>query len=101
MGLRAEETVFWSNLWKDLEMVRLACNTCNKIAPSQSNLPPVEPVVPEYPFQYVCIDYLILEGVSYGVFMDCYTGWSGVITGTHASDVATFIAKLCELYGMP
>ena len=78
-------------------MVRLAFNTCNKITPSQSNLPPVEPVVPEYPFQHVCIDYLTLKGVSYGVFVDRYTGWPGVITGTYASDMATFIAKLCEL----
>ena len=99
MGLRAEESVFWPNLWKDLEIVRLACNTFNKIATSQSNLPPVEPVVPEYPFQHVCIDYLTLKGVSYGVFADCYTGWPGVISGTLASDVATFITRLCEYYG--
>ena len=88
MGLRAEESVFWPNLWKDLEMVRLACTTCNKIAPSQSNLPPVEPVVPEYPFQHVCIDYFTLEGESHRVFVDHYTGWPGVIKGTLALDVA-------------
>ena len=101
MGLRAEDSVFWPGLWKDLERVRLACNTCNTTAPSQSNLPPVEPVVPEYPFQHVCIDYLTVGGVNYGVFVDRYTGWPGVIAGTLASDVATFIAKLCEIYGVP
>ena len=88
MGLRAEDSVFWPGLWKDLETVRLACNTCNTTAPSQSNLPPVEPVVPEYPFQHMCIDYLTIGGVNYGVF--------GVISGTLASDVATFITRLCE-----
>ena len=61
MGLRAEESVFWPNLWKDLEMVRLACTTRNKITPSQSNLPPVEPVVPEYPFQWTNSKYWTLE----------------------------------------
>ena len=38
MGLRAEQSVFWPNIWKDLERVRLVCNTCNEITPSQSNL---------------------------------------------------------------
>ena len=57
--------------------------------------------MPEYPFQHVCIDYLTLGGVNYGVFVDRYTGWPGVLTGTLASDVATFIANLCEEYGVP
>ena len=42
-----------------------------------------------------------MGGVSYGVFVDRYTRWSVVITGTLALDVAKFIAKLCEEYGVP
>ena len=34
MGLRAEESVFWPNIWYDLERVRQSCRTCHKIAPS-------------------------------------------------------------------
>ena len=49
----------------------------------------------------MCIDYLTIGGVSYGVYVDRYTGWPGVIAGTLTSDVATFIAKLCEIYGVP
>ena len=70
MRLRAEQAVFWPNIARDLEEVRNKCNMCNKIAPSQSNLPPVEPLVPDYPFQHVCADYLSLNGESYGVFVD-------------------------------
>ena len=33
--------------------------------------------------------------------MDRYTGWPWVISGTLASDVATFITRLCEYYGVP
>ena len=33
--------------------------------------------------------------------MDRYTGWRGVISGTLATDVATFITRLCEYYGVP
>ena len=57
-------------------------------------------VVPEYPFQHVCIDHLTLEGESYGVFVDRYRGWPGVIKDTLAMDVVTFIAILCEDYGV-
>ena len=31
---------------------------------------PVEPVVPDYPFQHVCADYLSLNGESYGVYVN-------------------------------
>ena len=49
----------------------------------------------------MCIDYLIIGGVNYGVFVDRYSGWPGEISGTLASDVATFITRLCEIYGVP
>ena len=49
----------------------------------------------------ISISYLTLGGVSYGVFVDRYTGWPGVIKGKLALDVACFIAKLCEEYGVP
>ena len=62
IGLRAEDSV---------------CYTCNTTAPKQSNLPPVEPVVPEYPFQHVRIDYLTIGGVSYRLFVD-WMAWGNI-----------------------
>merc|ERR1711891_99612 len=32
MGLRAEDSVYWPGLWKDLERVRIQCTTCHTIA---------------------------------------------------------------------
>ena len=46
MGLRAEQAVYWPGFWSDIERVRAECSMCHKIAPSQSNLPPVEPIIP-------------------------------------------------------
>jgi hypothetical protein len=101
MGLRAEQAVYWPGFWSDIERVRAECSMCHKIAPSQSNLPPVEPIIPNYPFEHVCVDYMSLDGMSYGVFVDRYTGWPGVYKGDKSLDVTTFLARLCEDYGVP
>ena len=101
MGLRASQSVFWPNIWSDLETIRQSCFTCHKIAPSQARLPPVEPIVPDYPFQHIAVDYMTLEGYSYGVFVDRYSGWPGVYIGSKAKDVTTFLSRLCEDYGCP
>ena len=74
MGLRAEDAVYWPGLWADIKRVRARCSTCAQIAPSQAKLPPVEPLVPNYPFEHVCVDYMSLNGWNYGVFVDRYTG---------------------------
>ena len=62
MGLRAEQAVYWPEFWSDIEGTRSQCSTCQKIAPSQAKLPPVEPLVPNYPFEHVCVDYMSLNG---------------------------------------
>ena len=66
MGLRAEQAVYWPGLWSEIEMKRSECSTCQKIAPSQAKLPPVEPVVPNYPFEHACVDYMSLNGHEFG-----------------------------------
>ena len=56
MGLRAEQSIYWPGFWADIERTRAECSTCQKIAPSQAKLPPVEPLVPNYLFEHICID---------------------------------------------
>ena len=56
----------------------------------------MEPLVPNYPFEHVCVDYMSLNGHQVGVFVDRYTGWPGVFC-----DVTKFLARLCEDYGVP
>ena len=82
IGLRAEQAVYCPGFWSDIEETRSRCSTCQKIAPSQAKLPPVEPVVPNYLFEHVCVDYISLNGHQFGVFVDRYTtGWPGVLVG--------------------
>ena len=61
----------------------------------------MEPLVPNYPFEHICVDYMSLNGRQFGVFVDRYTGWPVVIMGTTGFDVTKFLAKLCEDYGVP
>ena len=101
MGLRANQSVYWPGLWDDLDRVRNSCRTCVKIAPSQANLPPIDPITPEYPFQHICADFFMLDGHVYGVFVDRFTGWPGLFTGSSGDDVTTFLARVSEKYGCP
>ena len=41
--------------------------TFHKIASYQAKLPPV---VPNYPFGHICVDYMSLNGCQYRVFVD-------------------------------
>ena len=42
IGLRAEQSVYWPGFWSDIEETRSKCSTCQKIAPSQAKLPPMD-----------------------------------------------------------
>ena len=101
MGLRANQSVYWPGLWDDLDHTRNSCRTGVKIAPSQANLPPIDPITPEYPFQHICADFFELDGHCYGVFVDRFTGWPGLFTGKSGEDVTDFLARVSEKYGCP
>ena len=101
MTLRAERSVFWPGITNDIQVTRDRCLTCHKNAPSQAKLPPVDPVIPQYPFEHVCMDYMTLHGHNYGVFVDRFTGWPGVYVGGYAADVVTVLARISEDYGVP
>ena len=101
MMIRAQDTVYWPGLSRDIDRVRAHCLTCQSIAPSQSNLPPVDPVVPEYPFQHIVMDHFTLNNKSYGVFADRFTNWPGVYVGDCSMDVCRVLARISEDYGIP
>ena len=101
MMIRAQDTVYWPGLSKDIDMIRACCLTCQSTAPSQSNLPPVDPVTPEYPFQDIVMDHFTLNNKSYGVFADRFTNWPGVYVGDSSMDVCRVLAGISEDYGIP
>ena len=101
MMLRACDTVYWPSFKADIEKVRERCLTCTAIAPSQPHLPPVDPEVPLYPFQHVCMDHFALNGKTYGVVVDRFTNWPCIYVGDASVDVCKTLAKLSEDYGIP
>ena len=56
MTSRAKSSVFWPNITADIASTRNKCLECSKMAPSQPSAPPAQPVIADYPFQYVCAD---------------------------------------------
>ena len=81
MMLRACSAVYWPKLNEDIKKIRDCCRTCNSIAPSQSNMPPVTPDVPCYPFQHVSTDYFQLHNQHFCVIVDRYSGWFHIYNG--------------------
>lgn len=75
MTARAEASVFWPGITKDIENVRVRCFSCNRIAPSQPSAPPAIIKFPSYPFQMVCADFFSFKGKSYLVLVDRYSHW--------------------------
>jgi hypothetical protein len=102
MMLRAAQAVYWPGFSREIENTRAKCGPCDRAAPSQSNLPPVESEDKiEYPFQHVVMDVATVNGKKYGVFCDRYTGWPGVYYGEAAQDADDCLRKLSEDYGCP
>ena len=98
MTLPAAIAVYWPGITIDIKAVRDRCLSCQNTTPTQSKLPPVTPIVPDYPFQHICLDYMSMDGHNYGVFVDRYTNWVGVYCGAAATDVVRYLTQLCEHY---
>ena len=78
MGNRARATVFWPGISLAIENTRRNCVPCDRIAPSQSFLPPVPPLIPTMPFEAIAADYFELAGHYYLVTVDRFSNWPEV-----------------------
>ena len=102
MMLRAEEAIFWPNITRDIKSMRLACSSCDKSMPSQSNLPPVDPVIPQFPFQHICADYMQLAGHSYGIIVDRFSNWFQIYAAKGGSwTFVKILRDLIEKFNVP
>ena len=102
MVLRAELSVFWPGMTRDIRDVRSGCTTCHTIAPSQANMPPIQPITPAYPFQHICADYFTLHGLYFGVIVDRFSNWFNVYKGTGgAACLVNMLTRLFQDVGVP
>lgn len=102
MTTRAESSIFWPGMSKDIASTRARCHTCNGIAPSQASMPPVQPASSCYPFQQICADFFHHLGNTYLVIVDRYSHWPIV---THSKEGAkaltTVLRETFATYGIP
>lgn len=75
MIARAEDSVFWPGITRDIASKRTECAHCNRMAPSQPSAPPLPLELPTYPFQCVCADFFQYKGCNYLVIVDRYSNW--------------------------
>ena len=105
MKARASDSVFWPGLDRSIQDVRDRCRICDYIAPSQADESAVTAEPPVYPFQKVSTDYFQLDGATYLVIVDRYSGWPSVFylpatTATSKSLVDT-LRKWFTVFGVP
>ena len=102
MRMRAEKTLFWPNMARDIAMKRLSCPSCDATAPSQSPEPPITPIVPEYPYQHVCTDYFSLAGHNFCLVVDRFSNWLQVHKGKGgSSNLISLLGELFQSFGIP
>ena len=103
MLANARQRLFWPGLDASVRQTRAQCRTCNKIAPSQPREPLMSPADPEFPFQQVVTDFADIQGKSYLVYADRYTGWVEVAlmqSGKAKTVCDTMRTWFCT-YGVP
>ena len=71
----AKERFFWPGLDASARQIRAQCTQCNENAPSQSREQLIPTPEPEIPFQQTVMDLCEIEGNTFLVYADRYTGW--------------------------
>ena len=104
---RAKDAVFWPGITQDIQTARKKCNSCNRIAPSQARIPPVEPWIPTAPFEAISCDYFHYMGWYYFVAADRLSGWTEqqqIKVGTNeagAQGLCNTLRRLFVTFGVP
>lgn len=75
MIAKAEQSIFWPGITKDIGTTRDSCGSCNRMSPSQAKLPPTEPILATRPWQHICADYFSYMGHRYLIIIDRYSNW--------------------------
>jgi len=78
MKFNARERLFWPGLDSDISLKRKQCQSCNENAPSQAAESLVMTPTPDSPFEKKVTDLCEINGYSYLVYADRYSGWAEV-----------------------
>ena len=102
MTARAEASLFWPGITRDIAETRNKCGICNGNTPSQPAMPSTTPMEPEYPFQHLCADFFHHEGVTYLVLVDRFSNWPIVSPSRDgAQGLITSLRDTFSTFGIP
>ena len=102
MTAKAESSIYWPGITRDIRQQRATCSACNRMAPSQAAQPPTPPTPSEYPFQCICCDLFHYKGHQYLVLVDRYTNWPIVERSTNGSKGLTDVLRQTfSTFGIP
>ena len=102
MRLRAERTLFWPNMSRDISSKWTSCLSCDEIAPSQSLEPPITPKPPEYPFQHICSNFFFKAGYNFCLVVDMFSNWVQIFNGKGgAHNLISLLGTCVHSFGIP
>ena len=102
MMSRAQSSVFWPSISKDIDNVRQSCKECCRIAPSQPSAPPYPVTMAEFPFQCICADYFMHMGNHYLVVVDRFSNWPIIEKAEGgAIGLVKCLRRIFATYGIP
>ncbi|XP_060076924.1 uncharacterized protein K02A2.6-like [Ylistrum balloti] len=100
---RARESVYWPNMFKDLEEFTNACDTCNTFGSKQHREPMISHEVPARPWQKLGCDLFELNQKSYLITVDYYSDFFEVdrLTTKTGKDVINKLKAHIARQGIP
>ena len=102
MQSRAEASVFWPGITRDIAKTRDNCKECCRVAPSQPSSPPFPVTMAEFPFQCICADFFTYRGANYLVVVDRFSNWPIIEkAGNGASGLIRCLRSVFTTYGIP
>ena len=102
MNARAQTSLYWPGMSKEITATRQHCATCNGNAPSQPAMPSTTPADPEDPFLHLCADYFHHGGFAYLVLVDRYSNWPIVTRSTNGAEgLCRVLRDTFATYGIP
>ena len=90
---RAREAFYWPTITKDIQDHVEKCQSCNEAKAQQQKEQLMSHSVPTRPWQYIATDIFELDGQTYLLTSDAYSGWFE-IDNLQNSKATTLIKKM-------
>ena len=103
MKRRVRNTVYWPNINEEVDRHVSMCSTCNKHKSHQQKELLKQLPAPELPWSIVASDVFELDGNSYLIIVDSYSGWWEIekMTNTTSTSVITQMKRHFATHGIP